>query len=319
MKNSQLVPDRDTSSALRRLRNGWRLVISRHVPRADLELRCGNTRWQASTDRHGYFFSCHEIDQSDESDELWSQFDCRVSPADSPPIEATGTIMRASDRARRIIISDIDDTVVHTGVANKLRMFWELYFARSGERMPFPGMSAFLQGLHGGADGEDNNPMLYVSRSPWSIYPVLDDFFNRHNIPLGPVLLLRDWGISWRHPLPRRAADHKASMIDRVMQAYSHLPAVLIGDSGQHDPEVYLDVIERYPGRIEGVYIRDLSLSQHRSSDLAAAAERLSASNVHFFAATDTDAMARDAAARGWIQSEACKEIHQRRLAEVEA
>ena len=40
--------------------------------------------------------------------------------------------------------------------------------------------------------------MLYVSRAPWGIYEILEEFFRRHDIPVGPILFLREWGLSWR-------------------------------------------------------------------------------------------------------------------------
>ena len=55
--------------------------------------------------------------------------------------------------------------------------------------------------------------MLYVSRAPWGLYEMLSEFFQRHGIPVGPVLFLREWGLSWTHPLPRRATDHKQALI----------------------------------------------------------------------------------------------------------
>jgi len=80
---------------------------------------------------------------------------------------------------------------------------------------------------------------------------MLDELFNKHDIPIGPVLLLRDWGISWRHPFPRRAQSHKDHMIDLVLKGFPDLPVILIGDSGQHDPEVYAAVVRRHAGRVK--------------------------------------------------------------------
>ena len=42
--------------------------------------------------------------------------------------------------------------------------------------------------------------MLYVSRAPWSIYEVLDEFFRLHRIPVGPILFLREWGLTLAEP-----------------------------------------------------------------------------------------------------------------------
>ena len=60
--------------------------------------------------------------------------------------------------------------------------------------------------------------MLYVSRAPWGIYDILEAFFQHHAIPVGPILFLREWGISLRSPLPRRAVDHKRHLIEAMME-----------------------------------------------------------------------------------------------------
>src|SRR5690606_19716965 len=147
------------------------------------------------------------------------------------------------EASRFAVISDIDDTVMHTGVANKLGMMWRLFVQDSKSRTVFPGVSALYRALHAGASGDDGNPMLYVSRAPWGIYDVLEEFFRRHGIAEGPILILREWGVSWRNPVPRRAEDHKRVLIEAIMDLYSDLPFVLIGDSGQHDPWVYREAV----------------------------------------------------------------------------
>ena len=188
--------------------------------------------------------------------------------------------------ARHLSISDIDDTIVPTGVANKPKMPWRLYFANGEGHRPFPGMDTLLRGLHAGGNGTARNPIFYLSRSPWGIYPLLQDFFNRHD-PLrhGAVARL---GISWHHTLPRRAADHKNRMIGNVMQALPGLPTVLIGDSGQHDPEVYADVVRRFLDRVCVVYIRNLSLSSQRSEELNDMRDLLAAESIDFVISSDT-------------------------------
>ncbi len=301
IRRSWLADETRKRGLLRRLRQGIKLLISRHAPRMEIELRCGDNLWHTQSDSHGYFFSCHKAVPLS-GDDLWSPYSARLTD-NSCGIEtlASSEILRAPDSARLLVISDIDDTVVYTGVANKLMMLWRLFFASVDERAPFPGMGGFLKGLHSGRSGRESNPMIYVSRSPWSIYPLLKELFQCHDIPVGPVLLLRDWGISWRHPFPRRAEDHKANMIDFVLKGYLTLPVVLIGDSGQHDPEVYAAVVERHPGRIKTVYIRELQRGPERQKQLLDLNKRMGEAGVRFVAATSTDEMAADARATGWL------------------
>ena len=140
--------------------------------------------------------------------------------------------------------------------------------------------------------------MLYVSRAPWGIYDILETFFQRHDIPHGPILFLREWGISWRSPLPRRAEDHKRALIEAMMALYAEMPFVLIGDSGQHDPEVYLRVVEAHGARVRAVYIRDVAArGAERAAEVAAMAAAVRAAGSHMVLAADSLAIAEDAAA----------------------
>jgi phosphatidate phosphatase APP1 len=47
--------------------------------------------------------------------------------------------------------------------------------------------------------------------------------------------------------------------ITRILATYPALPFVLIGDSGQEDPEIYCEIVRSYPGRILAVYIRNVT------------------------------------------------------------
>src|SRR5918996_6329280 len=125
---------------------------------------------------------------------------------------------------------------MYKGVASKAKMLWRPFMQRPRSRVAFPGVAALLRALHVGTSGTEFNPMLYVSRRPWSLYEILDEFFNLHSIPVGPLLFLREWGVTLRNPLPRRPWGHKLEFIRNMLSLYEHLPFILIGDSGKHDP-----------------------------------------------------------------------------------
>jgi phosphatidate phosphatase APP1 len=189
-------------------------------------------------------------------------------------------------------------------------MLWRLFVQNAESRTVFPGVSHLYRALHAGATGDEGNPMLYVSRAPWGLYDMLEAFFQRHDIPVGPILFLREWGVSFRHPLPRRAVDHKRHLIEAMMALYDKMPFVLIGDSGQHDPEVYRRIVERYGGRVRAVYIRDIAArGPERSAEVTAMAETLRAVGAHLVLAADTLAMAEDAGRLGLITPEAVADV----------
>jgi len=300
---------------LRRLRDAYRLLVSRPAPNARVEIEYQERRWHATTDEDGLFLICRELPGLP-AEPLWQPYRVRLMEpvgTEKAAAEDRSHVLIRTARAARLIISDLDDTVIYTGVANKLAMLWRLFAASASEREPFPGAAAFYRALHRGAGENEDNPILYVSRSPWSIYPVLEEFFRIHGIPAGPVLLLRDWGITYRNPLPRRAPEHKQAMVDTALEVYDDLPVVLIGDSGQHDPEVYAQIAQQHPGRVSAIYIRDLEQSRRRTQELAAIGEDLRTQGVEFTSGPDSVALAAAAASHGWISAAALREVRESR------
>ncbi|MEX2470992.1 MAG: phosphatase domain-containing protein [Gemmatimonadota bacterium] len=222
---------------------------------------------------------------------------------------ANGMVYVAPPSARLLVISDIDDTVMHTGVANKAKMLWRLFVQDAESRAAFPGVAALYRGLHDGPGGGERNPMLYVSRAPWSIYEVLETFFRLKEIPEGPVLFLREWGLTLQRPLPRRADDHKRDLIEGMLERYPDLPVLLIGDSGQHDPEVYAGIVRDHPGRIAAVYIRDVSGSQTRADEIGGLAKEMAEAGSPLILGDDSRTMAQHALEAGFLSEAAADAV----------
>jgi phosphatidate phosphatase APP1 len=285
------------------LRDVRRRITRRPIRGARITARFGGSELQVTADRDGYFRIHLRPRSIPPGDGGWHAVDL-VLAAD-PPVRATGQVFIPPARCRCVIISDIDDTVMRTGVANKLKMLWRLFVADAASRVAFPGAAALYRALHAGAAGNESNPMLYVSRAPWGIYDMLTAFFRRHAIPEGPVMFLREWGLSWRHPLPRRAEEHKRDLIVHMLRLYADLPFVLIGDSGQHDPEVYAEIVAAHPGRVVAVYIRNVSYDAARIAEIERLAASVTAARSSLVLAADSVAMAEHAAGLGLIAPEA--------------
>lgn len=313
-----------TTPSRRDLLDVIRRVLRRGVPGAVLEARLCETgeaqlatgaaasaRFQ--TDSDGYFRVCLRATQQPANDRLWHRIELQlVEPAElanSPGAKVHGEVFVLPPTAQRVIISDIDDTVMYTGVVNKAKMMWRLFVQGPRSRVAFPGVASLYRALHAGPSGNQLNPMLYVSRAPWSIYEVLQEFFNLHRIPIGPILFLREWGISWKRPFPRRAEDHKLLLIRDMLQRYHDLPVVLIGDSGQHDPEVYAQVVQEFPGRVEAVYIRNVTRSPDRVRAIEMLAKQVLDSGSTLMLASDSFSMARHAAEHRLIAPAALEEV----------
>lgn len=283
---------------VRRLARLWRRLARRGIAQATLCACFAGAEQQLTTDRDGYFRIDLRPLEPLAAPGPWHEIAIELSAPTA--ITARGQVFIPGERCRFVVISDIDDTVMFTGVANRLQMMWRLFMQDAESRVAFPGMARFLAALHEGAGGE-HNPMLYVSRAPWSLYEILDRFFHHHGIPVGPILFLREWGMTFQSPLPRRARHHKLDLIDDMLSVYDALPFILIGDSGQHDPEIYAQIVHTYPGRVRAIYIRNVSRGAARKGEIEALAAEIVEAGSTLVLATDTMAMAEHAAAHGLI------------------
>lgn len=315
-RQSPGIPGEDPDSWRAQWRDVRRRIARRTVAGAPVTARFGGAETRVETDRDGYFRVHLHPHAAPAGAEAWHPIDL-VLDAD-PPIAAAGSVFIPPARCRCVVVSDIDDTVMHTGVANKLAMLWRLFVEDAASRVAFPGVAALYRALHAGAGGAEGNPMLYVSRAPWGLYEMLSEFFQRHDIPVGPVLFLREWGLSWTHPLPRRAEDHKRVLIENMLALYRDRPFVLIGDSGQHDPEVYAQIVEAHPGRVLAVYIRNVTRDAARIQEIVRLAAAVAASGSSLVLAADSVAMAEHAAGLGLIAAEAVGRVADEHAAAAE-
>jgi phosphatidate phosphatase APP1 len=242
---------------------------------------------------------------------IWhdAEFDV-VQPVhpDVAQVRAQGHVLVPGPSARMGVISDIDDTVIRTDAARLLAMLRQTLLENARTRLPFPGVAEFYKALQRGAadhdDDDAGNPVFYVSSSPWNLYPVLTEFLQHQGIPVGP-LVLRDWGISERQLLPTSHGSHKLGAIRQIMDCYPALPFILIGDSGQEDPEIYRTVVHDYGDRVRAVYIRNVTPAPDRVRAVGELAEEVRQAGSELLLSDDTAASAAHAAERGWLSQAA--------------
>jgi phosphatidate phosphatase APP1 len=197
--------------------------------------------------------------------------------------------VRASGRQASFgVISDIDDTVLETGVQRAARMVWQTLTGSAITRQPFPGAAELYQDL---ADG-DRNPVFYISSSPWNLHAFITEFLRHRGFPAGPVLLRDLLGTA-------AGREEKHGRIHEVLDLHPDLQFVLIGDSGEKDPEIYADVVRSRPDRVRAVYIREVRLDPGDGR-----VEKVTDGWAHetpFVLVADSDALRRHAVAHGLL------------------
>lgn len=150
------------------------------------------------------------------------------------------------------IISDIDDTIKDTQVRDKAAML------RNTFELPFravPGMAETYRNW--AAQGA---ALHYVSASPWQLYPALSEFMLAEGFPGGSfhLRLFRLYDESFSQFLGS-SRPHKVETIRLLLQRYPQRRFVLVGDSGEQDPEIYGELARAYPGHITHIFIRNVS------------------------------------------------------------
>ena len=319
VKDKRVTTSLETDSAWRNFRNAWKRFESDEVPEATVRVVMNGVAQEATTNAEGYFHVSMNPFEEKFVSELWHAADVKLlSPRMTAEhtAQATGHVLIPPKTARFGVISDMDDTVLQTGATNLLRMLKNTLLGNARTRLPFKGVSAFYQALHE-EDGVGTNPLFYVSSSPWNLYDLLMEFFQLQKIPVGP-LMLRDWGIT-KTGLPHQHRGHKLESIRHIMDVVQELPFILIGDSGQKDPEIYHEVLSLYPKRILAIYIRNVSRDLKRPATIRELAKKVIDAGSTLILTDDTLAAARHAIEQGWIKPDKFPEIVAEKVAEDQA
>ncbi len=222
--------------------SNFRNMIARFITREIPDIEVVVDGLSTTTDEEGYF----AIDVPAGNDEK------TVVEARLPGHEASASlpVVIPDEKARFGMISDIDDTLIRTDAWSLKRNIYNTLTGNVESRQVFPDSVAFLQALHDGV-----NPVFYISSSPWNLHAFLVEIFRRNDLIHGP-LFLRDLGISEDKFIKGSHGEHKGNMIDKVLEANPSLQFVLIGDTGQHDPEIYHAAVARHPDRFLATWFR---------------------------------------------------------------
>jgi phosphatidate phosphatase APP1 len=160
--------------------------------------------------------------------------------------------LKISDAPGICVISDIDDTIKHTGMLNGAREAFRNAFLRNTEDLVIDGVQSWYTTL-----ADKGVSFHYVSNSPWQLFPALTNFFAAVGLPAGSIHLKQYTGIY--QGIFEPVAERKKSTLDRIARDFPERYFLLIGDSGEADLEVYVDFVRDNPGRVLGVFIRDIT------------------------------------------------------------
>lgn len=156
------------------------------------------------------------------------------------------------------IVSDIDDTIKHSAIASGAKEIFKNTFIRELGELTVPGVKEWYAKM-----ASMGVKLHYVSNSPWQLYPLLRSYFALAGLPPGSFHLKQYSGML--QGIFEPAAERKKGSLDRILHDFPERKFILIGDSGEADLEVYTDIVQEHPGRVLGVFIRDVTNSGESS------------------------------------------------------
>ena len=226
---------------------GWRVFLSAHASGVPVTVTIGDREVFGRSDRSGHI----DLVAHDHGLEPgWQQVVVHAQGAEPVPAD----VFIVADGVTHGIISDIDDTVITTMLPRPMIAAWNTFVRRGKTRRAVSGMAPMYRRILSSHPGA---PIVYVSTGAWNTTPTLTRFLLENGFPLGP-LLMTDWGptnTGWF----RSGQAHKRSCLDRLARDFPGITWLLVGDDGQHDPQIYADFAEARPECIDAICIRHLS------------------------------------------------------------
>lgn len=178
--------------------------------------------------------------------------------------------IRLISRSGISVISDIDDTIKDTGITLGHETVLVNTFFRQFRQVPC--MSLYYNAL--GAD----TVFHYVSGAPWQLYTPLADFLFQFEdrFPLGSMHMknvrtnltesesYQDIGKLLKDGSQQTTYHQKIQQISTILEHFPERQFVLVGDSGERDPEVFSDIRERFRQQVNRIVIRDVNHSSEQ-------------------------------------------------------
>lgn len=254
LEDKGLPPSSAKEGLYGKLKRNYHALESDEVPEAELEILTVGRKIRVRADKEGLFEARlkgpvpkgrHPVDAQVVKDGEGKKRRFRVEK---------GTLLVWPRKPGVAVISDIDDTVLETGVASKLKLARKVMTTNAHDLKTFAGAPALY-----GAWARRGYPLVFVSGSPVNLYPKLTRFLELKGFPAAP-LLLKDFGLE-------DLTEQKAYKLKHIATVTKLLPGyrfILVGDDGEQDPEIYREVARRHADRVELVLIHKVASKPSR-------------------------------------------------------
>ena len=150
------------------------------------------------------------------------------------------------------VISDVDDTIKVSHVRDRHALLRKTFYEPF---QPVPGMAAVYR-----AWAAEGASFHYVSASPWQLYEPLAEFTAASGFPAGSWHLkqfrVKDGSFLALLDAPE---NYKPTVLEPLLRQFPKRRFLLVGDSGERDPEIYGALARQFPAQVHSIFIRDVT------------------------------------------------------------
>lgn len=166
------------------------------------------------------------------------------------------------------VVSDIDDTIKVTAVRDRGELL------RNTFTRPFTAVDGMAERYQRWAGA--GAALHYVSNSPWQLAAPLTEFLDRESFPPGSLhlRLLRLKDRTFLDFLREGSAAKQATILS-LLDRWPGRKFILVGDSGEQDPEVYGEIALARPRQVVQILIRNTTNETAQSPRYAQAFREL--------------------------------------------
>ena len=224
--------------------------------KGEVTWRVDDRQWTALADRHGYW----QLTAASVPGLLPGWHPITSEPAASSP----AGLLVVDPRNPCGLISDIDDTILVTGVLNRGALLKNSLTVTPEKREAVPGMAQLYRKLLQENPAPGATAVFYLSGSPRQLTDNLRRFLAANGFPRGVLQLKEIAAESQDSP-----EDHEAFKLHHLETILADFPQVkfyLFGDDTERDPEIYEQVLQKHPTQVAGIWIHHLNPDKLRPS-----------------------------------------------------
>ncbi|KAI5953163.1 hypothetical protein KGF54_002534 [Candida jiufengensis] len=149
------------------------------------------------------------------------------------------------------IISDIDDTIKHTGVVGSRKILMRNLLTGTFDSWTIKNIINWYKDIY----SKSGVNFFYVSNSPWQLYDCIYEYMNKVQLPIGSIHLKKYLG-NIMSIILEPSLSRKRKILDKILTDFPEKKFVCIGDSGEVDLEAYTYIAAKYTNQVSAIYIR---------------------------------------------------------------